>query len=306
MTRRVNALPKFIEPMLARPGQEFDSPDYSFEIKWDGTRALVFIDGAGYRLLNRRAADLTPRYPEFAFLKDFPAGTVLDGEVVVLREGKPDFSLLMTREHARTQTKIRNHARFLPATYVVFDVLYEGFASCMDEPLGARRERLHALVDQRKNPHLLIGESITGAGKAFFTEIAKLGLEGMVAKRLDSKYLPGQRTDAWIKVKKGETLGCAIIGYEPDGERDFRSLIIAAPDENGTLAYVGKVGSGIDDAMHAKLLALMRARPRAKPFVPCKIKGKWIEPGLFCVVHCLERTRTGTLRMPVFKGLVQE
>jgi DNA ligase D-like protein (predicted ligase) len=291
--------------MLAKPGQAFDSADFTFEIKWDGTRALAFINKAGYRLLNRRQADLKPRYPEFAFLGNMPAGTVLDGEVVVLRQGKPDFALLMTREHARTKTKFQNLARFTPATYVVFDVLYDGFTSCMDEPLLARRARLQTLVDRHPNPHLLIGASIDGAGTAFFSEIAKLGLEGMVAKRRVSKYLPGQRTDAWIKVKKGETLGCAIIGYEPDGDNDFRSLILAAEQE-GELHYVGKVGSGIEDAMHTRLYALMRARLRAKPFVPCKIKGKWIEPGLYCVVHCLERTANGTLRMPVFKGLVEE
>src|SRR5262245_40158632 len=122
MSRRAKELPKFIAPMLARPGQAFDSPDYTFEIKWDGTRVLAFVDNDGYRLLNRRAADLTSRYPEFSFLSKLPHGTVLDGEVVVLRHGKSDFSALMTREHARTPLKIRNLARALPATFVVFDV----------------------------------------------------------------------------------------------------------------------------------------------------------------------------------------
>src|SRR5262245_30974630 len=111
MSRRANELPKFIEPMLAKPGQEFDSPDYTFEIKWDGIRVLAFIDKSGYRLLDRRKANTTSRYPEFAFLRQLPPGTVLDGEVVVLRDGKPDLGMLMTREHAQTDLKIRNSAK---------------------------------------------------------------------------------------------------------------------------------------------------------------------------------------------------
>jgi DNA ligase D-like protein (predicted ligase) len=305
MSRRAKALPPFIEPMLAKPGQAFDSPDYSFEVKWDGTRILAFIEESGYRLLNRRQADATWRYPEFAFLNDLAPGTVLDGEVVVLQNGKPDFSLLMTREQARSKLKVRNLARAVPATYIVFDLLCEGFVPCMNQPLFARRAVLKQLLGQCNHPQLVLAEAIEGAGKAFFQEVTKMGLEGMIAKRRDSRYLPGQRTDAWIKVKKGETVSCAIIGFEPDGANDFRSLILAA-DQDGVLCYVGKVGTGIDASMRKKLNALMRSRPRAKPFVPCKIKGTWIEPGLYCFVHCLERASTGTLRMPVFKQLAEE
>src|SRR5687768_15377587 len=118
-------LPDFIAPMLARPGEAFDSEGHLFEVKWDGTRALAFIDKDGYRLLNRRRADLTARYPEFEPLCEFPAGTVLDGEVVVLRNGKPDFEAYMVREQARTPMKWRTLAQTMPATYVVFDLLYE-------------------------------------------------------------------------------------------------------------------------------------------------------------------------------------
>jgi ATP-dependent DNA ligase len=201
--------------------------------------------------------------------------------------------------------KIRNLSRSLPANYIVFDVLYDKFQSLMNEPLRVRRDRLSELVKQCNHPQMILSEAIVGKGKAFFQEVTKLGLEGMIAKRRDSRYLPGQRTDAWIKVKKGETVSCAIIGYEPDGAEDFRSLILAA-EQDGVLRYVGKVGTGIDTSMRKKLNALIRSRPRAKPFVPCKIKGKWIEPGLFCFVHCLERAGTGTLRMPVFKQLAEE
>jgi len=137
-----STLPRFIEPMLARPGAPFDSSDYLFEIKWDGTRGLAFIEGQNYRLVNRRRIDMTDRYPEFAFLALLPAGTVLDGEIVVLQQGKPDFGLLQSREQARSPLRIRTMARTQPATYIVFDMLFDGYQSLLSRPLQERRERL--------------------------------------------------------------------------------------------------------------------------------------------------------------------
>jgi DNA ligase D-like protein (predicted ligase) len=292
--------------MLARPGREFDSDDFLFEIKWDGIRVVAYIGGdAGLRMLNRRGVDITNRYPEFSFLSQLQAGTVIDGEIVALRDGKPSFDLLMTRERARNELKIRSMSRTQPVTYIAFDLLYDQFHSIMDEPLQGRRDRLARIVKQCNQPQLVLSEAIIGKGKAFFQEVSKLGLEGMIAKRLDSRYQPGQRTDAWVKVKKGATVCCAIIGYEPDDHDDFRSLILAA-DQEGTLRYVGKVGSGIDSGVRKTLNALVRESSRAKPFVPCKIKGKWVEPGLYCLVHYMEQTANGHLRMPVFKELVKQ
>src|SRR5262245_28228111 len=148
MTRRVLEFPKFVSPMLAKVGEPFDSDQYFFEIKWDGTRTLAFIEDGGCRLLNRRKVDMTNRYPEFSFLEKLPAGTVLDGEVVVLQQGKPSFQKLMSREQARAPLKIRGLSRNLPATYIVFDLLYHGHEDVMNEPLPARRERLQQLVTQ--------------------------------------------------------------------------------------------------------------------------------------------------------------
>jgi bifunctional non-homologous end joining protein LigD len=125
--------------MLAKLGEPFDSENYLFEIKWDGTRTLAFVDGAGYRLVNRRRMDMNDRYPEFDFLRNLPPGTVLDGEMVVLRDGKPDFRLLQSREQARTPLNIRSLARSHPATYVVFDLLYESYRPVMSLPLAVRR-----------------------------------------------------------------------------------------------------------------------------------------------------------------------
>src|SRR5229473_5454129 len=200
----IPTLPRFVPPMLAKPGVPFDSPEHLFEIKWDGTRALAFVENRGYRLVNRHRADVTDRYPELELLSDLPAGTVLDGEVVVLRQGKPDFGLLLSRNRARASFRIQFLARILPVTYVVFDLLYERYESLLAQPLGTRRKRLEKLIQGCAHPRLVFSQGVVGSGKAFFAEICHQGLEGMMAKRLASRYLPGRRTHAWIKIKPRE------------------------------------------------------------------------------------------------------
>jgi ATP-dependent DNA ligase len=194
-------LPRFVPPMLAQPGVPFDSPEHLFEIKWDGTRALALVEQGGCRLVNRHRADVTDRYPDLGFLGTLPAGTVLDGEVVVLHNGKPSFGLLLSRNQVRASLKIQLLARVLPVTYVVFDLLYERYESLLAQPLGTRRKRLEKLIQGCTHPRLVFSQGVVGPGKAFFAEICRQGLEGMMAKRLVSRYRPGRRTDAWIKIK---------------------------------------------------------------------------------------------------------
>jgi ATP-dependent DNA ligase len=185
--------------MLAKRGAPFDSSEHLFEIKWDGTRVLAFVDKSGCRLVNRHRANVTERYPELRFLAQLPAGIVLDGEVVVLQDGKPDFGLLLSRNQARASLKIQSLARTFPATYVVFDLLYQRFDSHLALPLWARRQRLEKVVRACANSRLVFSEGIVGPGRAFFEVVCRKGLEGVVAKRLDGRYRPGRR--AWIKIK---------------------------------------------------------------------------------------------------------
>src|SRR5713101_2419711 len=192
-------LPRFISPMLAKPGVPFDSQEHLFELKWDATRVFAFVDNHGYRLVNRHRVDVTERYPEFGFLNNLPMGMVLDGEVVVLRQGKPDFRLLLSRNQARASLRIHSLARTFPATYIVFDLLYDRFESLTALPLRARRQRLEAVVRACANARLVFSEGIVGSGRAFFEAVCREGLEGVVAKRLDGRYRPGRRD--WIKIK---------------------------------------------------------------------------------------------------------
>jgi ATP-dependent DNA ligase len=187
--------------MLAQKGEPFDSGEHLFEIKWDGTRMLAFVEPDGYRLVNRHRAERTVQYPELACLTELPAGVVLDGEMVVFHDGRPDFRRLLSRDQAGAPFKIRLSARKLPATYVVFDLLYDGYRSLLAQPLSQRRERLGQLVEDLDRPQVVFSEGIVGPGRVLFEEVCRQGLEGLVAKRLASRYRPGKRTTAWLKIK---------------------------------------------------------------------------------------------------------
>jgi bifunctional non-homologous end joining protein LigD len=225
---------------------------------------------------------------------------VLDGEVVVLKGGKPDFASLQSREHT-SAPKVPRLSKLLPANYMVFDQLYEAHEPIMARPLAERRKALQWTLLALESPRVLMSQGVTKSGKAYFEEARDLGLEGVVAKRLDSRYEPGQRSGAWLKIKRFETLACAVIGFVPEGADDFGSLVIATPGEDdGVLRCVGRIGSGFDAARRARANAFLWAHLRDKPVVPSREKARWVELGLYCVVRCMERTPGGQLRAPVF------
>lgn len=301
-------LPDFIPPMLCASGKPFDSPEHLFEVKWDGMRTLCFVeeDGThGYRLRNRQQRDVLPNYPELEFLAKLPQGVVLDGELVLLEEGRPSFRGLMGRQHVRDPRRIASMARSNPVCYVVFDLLYRGFEPILEEPLVERRKRLQQVVEELREERLMFSDGVVGNGKSFFAEMRQRDFEGIVAKRLDSRYLPGQRTNAWTKIKQAYQIHCLILGYlTAEGDReDLRSLVIAT-DEDGQLRCVGRVGSGLTNAMRERLLALLKPRVRETPLIPVDGPGTWVEPGLYCTVSYLEKTAAG-LRAPVFVDLVE-
>jgi len=296
---RPRELPQFIEPMLAAAGDPFDSDEFLFEIKWDGTRALAFIDRGEVRLMNRRRIDMTARYPELAFMGSLPAGTVLDGEIVALKRGKPDFGALQRREHAGSRLRVRMLSGSMPATFMAFDLLYQRHRPILDEPLSLRRQRLRELIEHRPHSLLVFSDGVIGAGRDYFAAACQRGLEGVMAKRLDSRYTPGRRSGAWVKIKQCHTLLCAVIGFLPDGENDFRSLLLAT-DEGGKAVYVGRVSSGIDQGTHEQLKAMLFANVIPRPVVDCHVKARWVEPVVYCTIRYLERTASGQLRAPVF------
>ncbi len=216
-------LPLFLRPMLAQPGRPFDSDQHLFEIKWDGIRALAFIEQTGYRLVSRHGLELGGLFPELATLTDLPPGTLLDGELVVLRRGRPDLSLVQSRQQLRSGHKIRFRARTTPATFIVFDQLYDEYRPLLGRPLSVRRDMLCSTLGRigpagdtdhagetthggdTTHARVVFSQGVTGAGRAFFQQVVEQQLEGVVAKRLDSLYRPGHRNGAWIKIKPPET-----------------------------------------------------------------------------------------------------
>ena len=290
--------------MLARMGEPFDSPEFLYEIKWDGTRALTYRDARDYRLQNRKQFSQKERYPELNCLSALPAGTVFDGEIVVLRQGKPSFEGMLKREQALTATRVAAAARSWPATYVVFDLLYVRYGSIMNQPCSERRERLREMVRKLDVTCVAMSEGVVGDGLAYYEQAVRMELEGIVAKRLSSTYFPGQRTDHWIKCKRRQQMLCAIVGYQLDEQAGLRSVIIAGEIE-GKLQCLGKVGSGLNERLRRDLLRRMQALHQPRPTVPCEVKGVWLRPALFCKVSYLEVTSGGQLRAPVFEELVE-
>jgi hypothetical protein len=161
------------------------------------------------------------------------------------------------------------------------------------------------LLKENPIPYVVLSQGITGSGIELFRQTTAQSLEGVVAKRLNSRYLPGRRTDAWVKIKNGIELFCCIIGYEPSGTDDFGKLILAH-EVNGKLCGVGSVGTGFDAAMRQRLNAFLWTHRRSTPVVKCGRRGIWVEPQLVCRVTCMELTRGGEMRTAVFHELVKE
>jgi DNA ligase D-like protein (predicted ligase) len=295
------SLPDFIPPMLAQLVEPFESANHQYEIKWDGFRSLAFIDASGLRLVGRRETDFTARFPELEPLKKLPRGTILDGEIVHLTNGRPDFQSLLARERSWTGTSgTRKHP---PVTFVAFDLLYDKYKSVMNRPLVDRRERLEAII-KNPGPRLAVSESRVGDGLALFERVNEMKLEGVVAKRLDGVYEPGKRSGSWSKFKRRQSVVCAIIGWLPSTTRGLKSLLIAT-EIDGEVRFIGQVGTGIPEPIHRRLLGLFAKMSVPKPAVPCKVKdARWLRPELFCHVSFMEWTKDQKLRAPVFESLI--
>ena len=307
------SLPAGFAPMLATSGAPFDSDRHLFEVKWDGIRAVTMVERHSVRMLSRRGSDLTGKYPELAVLERLPPGTVVDGEIVVLNEGLPDFEFALRRDRRGPAAP---DGTGQPAVYLVFDLMYLSFATTVDRPLQERRKPLAELVGACRSDHVVVSEGIVGAGVRFYREVCERAMEGVMAKRLDSRYLAGRRSDAWVKIKRRVSYHCLVLGFIDKEGRDFQSLAVATEREPGAgLRYAGRVGGGFDAAERDELNDLLRRHRCHEPLLP--VPGdrsardqldqvSWVEPVLFCVVSCVGMTAGGMLRAPVFERLVRE
>ena len=295
-------LPSF-EPMLATKWpQAFDDPKWWFEVKWDGYRAIVGSEQGSVVARSRRGIDLLGPFPEIASL-DIPDGVVLDGEIVAFDDkGRPSFSLLQRRTGfagSRTDAGVG-------VNLVVFDVLFHG-APMLDTPYEERRGLLSGL--ELESP-IIVPEPTPEHGVSLFAVVESQGLEGVVAKRLGSRYSPGRRSDDWRKISVRHTLRAVVGGFLPgEGGRTstFGSILVGLYEPTG-LRWIAAVGSGFNEtSLVAFREAFGQIERSTSPFTNEVLapggSPVWVEPGIVVNVEYKEWTHDNHLRAPVFKGV---
>jgi bifunctional non-homologous end joining protein LigD len=312
------ALPAALKPMLAVTGSfpEHDADAWAVEMKWDGVRALAFIDNGRLTFRSRTGKDITASYPELAGVVTAMGGQVgrrqalLDGEIVAFREGRPDFEALQSRIHVTDPGQARRLAGLTPVTYLAFDILQADGRPLAGLPYSARRDLLSSITPG--DSLVLIPPSFPGADfDAVLAASAANGLEGVVAKRLDSRYEPGARSGNWLKVKNALRQEVIIAGWKPGkGNREglIGSLLVGVY-ESGDLVYCGHVGTGFTDQtlrmLGARLAPLRRADSPFDGPVPAEHArpAVWVEPRLVVDVTFERWTNSGRMRAPAYKGL---
>ena len=304
-------MPEHLKPMLARPGDiPHEESKWSFEVKWDGVRALAYSQPGRFRMESRNLNDITAAYPEVRGLME-QLGTreaVLDGEIVAFDEhGKPSFERLQSRMHVTGATQVRRLRASTPVVFAIFDLLYLEGESLMALPYSERRARLEEL--ELSGPAWRVPGNHPGHGRELLAATAAQGLEGVVAKRLDSRYEPGARNGAWLKIKHTRRQELVIGGWLPgEGRRQDRiGALLMGYFAAGDLEYAGRVGTGFTertlDELGARLAPLqVDGNPFTRaPKLPRN--AVFVEPVLVAEVEFREWTREGIMRAPSFKGL---
>jgi DNA ligase D-like protein (predicted ligase)/DNA ligase D-like protein (predicted 3'-phosphoesterase) len=291
--------------MLARSARKpFDDPDWVFEVKWDGVRAISYVSDT-LSLRSRNSLELLDRFPELTELKKLCENMVLDGEIIVFKAGNADFQAAARRTQTSDPGDVERLAAKSPAIYVVFDVLEVDGVSVIDQPLDRRLEILEARL--REGRHVTRSIPVEGCGIEFYEAAARKGLEGVIAKRKNSIYQPGARSSDWLKIKQVKTCDCVVFGYTPgEGarERSFGALLLGLYGD-GAPVYVGRVGTGFtDQQLRETREALDGVRVDAtwfdEPDIPRGVV--WVEPRLVAQIGYQALTEDNRLRAPRFKG----
>jgi bifunctional non-homologous end joining protein LigD len=308
-----STMPKIIAPMLAELGKGTPpaTGDWIYEIKWDGVRALCFIDGGKLHMVSRNANAIEKQYPELSILPHQVKArqAILDGEIVALdAHGKPSFELLQRRINVAEASAIARLSRNSPVVFIAFDLLYRDGADLRRTPLIERKKLLKEVLTP--NERVRYSEYFTGSGPEILEAVKAQGLEGVVAKRPGSVY-ESRRSSDWVKWKVVDTASLVICGFTPgegsrSGENLFGALVLGIYDA-GQLKWAGNVGTGFDrkkiEMVYAKLAPLVTAQ---SPFTGEKGLPRnvtWTRPELVCEVKYANWTEEGRLRAPVFMGL---
>jgi bifunctional non-homologous end joining protein LigD len=309
-------MPHAIRPMLATlVDKPFDDEEWLYEIKWDGYRAVTFVDGDSIRLVSRNQNDFTAAYPELHLIPKYIKGkkAILDGEIVALDEqGRSSFSLMQQRTGVgEGGRRIRRTRDDIPVAYYVFDLLYLDGYDLMQADLERRKQLLSTILIG--TDLIRYSDHYVGNGLKLFQVAAQSGLEGIIAKRRGSCYLQ-KRTREWLKIKIVKRQECVIGGYtDPRGSREnFGSIVLGLSDERDRLVPVGQAGSGFNEQTHAIMWKRLEAlqTPRS-PFwgkVESDRRVHYVKPELVAEIKFTEWTHEGQtggvkMRAPVFQGL---
>ena len=306
-----------LDPMLATlTDHSFDDPEWYFEPKWDGIRALAVCDEKT-ELLSRLGNSITGGYPELAGLHDrlVALDAIVDGEIVSIVNGTASFQRLQQRMHVRDKAQLVALARKVPVTFMAFDLIYLDGKNLVAEPLEKRRSLLEEIVVP--DDTIQVSPAISGEGTALFQAAEEQGLEGIVAKRISSIYEPGKRSPNWLKIKTILDLDAVVVGWtEGSGARQgtLGSLVLALYDDDGSLRYVGNLGTGFNAAsLKDAMDRLKKLKSSASPFDAAVIKSRpelrkahWVKPALVAIVEYRQLTNAGRLRAPAFKGFRED
>jgi bifunctional non-homologous end joining protein LigD len=301
-----------IKPMMATLAKLPPDDGWGYELKWDGVRAIAYCDAGHIRLESRNLREITSQYPEVRPLAAELGArqAILDGEIVAFDDdGRPDFQRLQRRMHLASEAAVRRRAADTPATYVLFDLLFLDGRDLTDLPYAKRRERLEELgLD---GPSWQTPAYRQRDGRALLDLTRARGLEGVVAKRLDSRYLSGRRSRSWLKVKNVRSQDLVIGGWMPgEGRRSGQlGALLVGYYETGDgleLRYAGRVGTGFNEETLRSLTSLLKKLETDRsPFAgrqPPK-QANLVEPRLVAEIEFREWTHARTLRAPSFKGL---
>src|ERR1700712_2436939 len=308
------AIPQNIKPMLATlVDKPFDDANWLYEVKWDGYRAVAYIENGRVEIQSRNNKSFTAKYyPITEMLSKWKVNAVLDGEIVVLNEqGKSNFGNLQN-----WRSEADGHL-----TYYVFDILWYEGKNLMGLPFIKRREILEKILP-KDDDRIRLSQLFKASGTDFFAAAEKMGLEGIIAKKAESIYIPDLRSRDWLKIKTHKRQEVVIGGFtQNEGSSKAFSSLLLGVYENDIFHYVGKVGTGFSDKLQKEMMAQFKPLITTKPpfnevpdyikpsrFTPNppKAKATWLKPQLVCEISFAEVTSDGVFRDPSFEGLRED
>jgi len=287
------------KPMLAKDTSvPFDSKDWIFEIKWDGIRAISYINNS-LSIKSRNNKELKRHFPELEELRHLTQNAVLDGEIIVMRNGQPDFQTLLERNRTISIRATNYMSSTFPATYIVFDILEKEGKSLTDVPLVIRKDLLKKHVKEGK--HVILSLFVEDRGKDYYETVLDRGLEGIIAKKKDSLYKPGVRSGSWLKIKKLKSCDCVVFAFtigKGSRSKSFGALIIGLFSARNPV-YVGKVGTGFsqkDIDLLVKTFKGLESEVKTLNDVNIKEQIVWLRPEVVCEVIYQNVTKDGKLK----------